>query len=360
MGFDLQSIVRKNIWDLAPYTCARDEFGEEKEVMLDANENSYGACIEGDTLRLERYPDPGQLEIKQKLSNLRGGGLKPENIFLGVGSDEAIDLLIRVFCIPGVDQIVQCPPTYGMYGVSARTNDIGVVNIPLSNETFQLDVPSIIKAGSDVRNKLVFLCTPNNPTGGLLNESDVIKVIENFKSGLVVIDEAYVDFCGKQGWSNKVLQYPNVVVMQTFSKSFGLAAARLGMAYASKQIISIMNKVKAPYNISSLTSDVAKRTLNDLSIMRSKVSKLLNERQRLIIVLPTIPGVLKVFASDANFLLVKFNNPNGVYNMLANSGVVVRNRNTQYGCSGCLRISIGTTAENDILIKALRSNLAKL
>eukprot|EP01060_Flectonema_neradi_P008144 TRINITY_DN15812_c0_g1_i1.p1 TRINITY_DN15812_c0_g1~~TRINITY_DN15812_c0_g1_i1.p1 ORF type:complete len:377 (+),score=67.82 TRINITY_DN15812_c0_g1_i1:51-1133(+) len=360
MSLNLESIVRKNIWNLAPYTCARDEFGEEKEVMLDANENSYGACINDDKLRLERYPDPGQLEIKQKLSALRGGGLKPENIFLGVGSDEAIDLLIRIFCNPGKDQIVQCPPTYGMYSVSAKTNDIGVVNIPLSEETFQLNVPAIIQAGKDKRNKLAFICTPNNPTGNLISESDIIKIIKNFESGLVVIDEAYVDFCGKKGWSEVVLQYPNVVVMQTFSKSFGLAAARLGMAYASKEIIAIMNKVKAPYNISTLTSDVANKTLNDLSLMRGKVAKLLDERRRLQSILPTIPGVLKVYSSDSNFLLVKFTNPTAVYNMLAANDVVVRNRTTQYGCSGCLRISVGTTAENDILIKALRSNLSKL
>eukprot|EP01064_Diplonema_japonicum_P018394 TRINITY_DN2707_c0_g8_i1.p1 TRINITY_DN2707_c0_g8~~TRINITY_DN2707_c0_g8_i1.p1 ORF type:complete len:381 (+),score=80.26 TRINITY_DN2707_c0_g8_i1:48-1145(+) len=360
--FNLQSVVRPNIWNLAPYTCARDEFKEAKEVMLDANENALGSCTGGDMkdAKLERYPDPNQETLKQGLCALRGGGLAPENIFLGVGSDEAIDMAIRIFCKPGIDSIMQCPPTYGMYKVSALTNDVGVVNVPLT-KSFQLDERNILKTLSSQKNiKIVFICNPNNPTGNLVSTSAIERIAKAF-SGIVVVDEAYIDFSKQAGWAARVKEFPNIIVMQTFSKSFGLAGARIGIAYSTPQIISIFNKVKAPYNINALTSSVAQKALSsDAGEMRSKVSLLLAQRERLESVLPGIPVVEKVYPSDSNFLLVKVTNPNKVYNSLASSDVVVRNRCTQPLCDGCLRITVGTPKENDTLIACLRAMSSKL
>ena len=354
MPFNLQSVVRENIWNLAPYTCARDEFEEALPVMLDANENCLGACLNDapNPLNLERYPDPRHNAVKAKLLKARKSKLTPSNLFFGVGSDEAIDMTLRIFCKPGVDKILQCPPTYGMYKVSAQTNDVGIVNVPLMEGTFQLNVPGITASiASDNSIKVVFLCTPNNPTGGLVRDADVLAILSAF-NGIVVVDEAYVDFSGQPGWSDAVLEHPNLIVMQTFSKSFGLAAARLGMAYASEEVVAIFNKVKAPYNVSSLTADAASRALeNDAGEMRTKVAKILAERLRLEEALPTLRQVVKVYPSDANFLLVKVLDATRLYTFLASKGVVVRNRCSQPLCDGCLRITVGTPEENDELLK---------
>ena len=361
-GFDLQSVVRENIWNLAPYTCARDEFTEALPVMLDANENPHGACLGGEEnrLSLERYPSPRHEDVKAELLAAKGyDQLTPENVFFGVGSDEAIDLALRIFCKPGTDKILQCPPTYGMYKVSAQTNDVAIVNVPLTPEVFQLDVPAVLaETKADATIKLVFVCTPNNPTGGLIHEADILALASSpdFK-GIVVVDEAYVDFCGTKGWASRVHELPNVIVLQTFSKSFGLAAARLGMAFASREIIAVFNKVKAPYNVSALTADAGRKALrNNAGEMREKVAKLLAERARMEAELPTLAVVEKVYPSDANYLMVKcVEDATAVYNHLAASGVVVRNRCTQPGCAGCLRFTVGTKEENDAVVAALKA-----
>ncbi|KAJ9460304.1 Histidinol-phosphate aminotransferase [Diplonema papillatum] len=371
-SFNLRSLVRPNIWNLEAYTCARDEFAEAKEVMLDANENALGACLSTTgkqstkylrSLHLERYPDPKVLAVKEQLVALRNPSLSPSNLFLGVGSDEAIDLAIRVFCEPGKDKILQCPPTYGMYNVSAATNNVGVVNVPLLKESFALDEQEVLRAvKADPAIKIVFICSPNNPTGNVIDRRSIVSLLEQF-NGIVVVDEAYVDFSGEGSWCSRVGDFPNLVVMQTFSKSFGLAAIRLGAAYGTPDVISIFNKVKAPYNISALTASVALGALeNNAADMRKKVQILLGERRRILNELPKLRVVEKVYRSDANYLLVKVADAGSVYNYLAENNVVVRNRSSQPGCHNCLRVTVGTKAENDTLLRLLRSfrSLAKL
>nr|WP_262895762.1 histidinol-phosphate transaminase [Hymenobacter ruricola] len=339
-------MIRPNVARMQPYSSARDEFEGMAPVMLDANENSLGSVGPED---FSRYPDPHQRAIKAELARLKG--LAPDNIFLGNGSDEAIDLLVRLTCTPGQDAIVVCPPTYGMYEVAANLNDVRVVRLPLTPD-FQMPetAPQTLAASGA---KLVFLCSPNNPTGNLLHRAAIERILETF-SGLVVVDEAYADFADAPSWTTRLAEFPRLVVLQTFSKAWGLAGLRLGVAYAAPALVAYLNKIKPPYNISAATQRPALAALAaapNLAVMRAE---LLGGRAFLTERLPQLPIVGHVFPSDANFLLVRFNaDATRIYEQLRARGIVVRNRTTQPGCAGCLRLTVGTASENALLLQAL-------
>lgn len=338
-SFNLQSLVRPNIWSLKPYSSARDEFSGSEGVFLDANENPYGT--------LNRYPDPHQKELKNALSKLKD--VPTENIFIGNGSDEVIDLIYRVFANPGKDSVLICPPTYGMYEVSANINDVNIVKVPLLDD-FQLDIDSIltnIKQNSSI--KIIFVCSPNNPTGNRLK--DVKVVLENFK-GIVVLDEAYIDFRADRTYVQKIHKYPNLIVLQTFSKAWALASARVGVAYAQKEIIALLNKVKPPYNVSKLNQEAALKAISMPHEECERVSSIMNEREFLIEELEKLPIVKKIFPSDANFLLVQVSDADSIYNQLVNKKIVTRNRHSQI--ENCIRITVGTSNENRLLLSELR------
>lgn len=345
-SFNLESLIRPNIRALQPYRCARDDY--DQGILLDANENAIGS-VPPSPDALNRYPDPHQNVLRNKYAGFRG--IRPEQVFCGVGSDEAIDLLIRIFCTPGRDSILITPPTYGMYKVCAAINDINVISAPL-NKDFSLNTDLIFET-IDENTKIIFLCSPNNPTANLLNRESVTKIIENF-NGIVVIDEAYIDFSGDEGFSGKLDQYPNLVILQTLSKSFGLAGARLGVALASEQVIGFMLKVKAPYNVNTLTAKAAQNALDNLDIMKSFVRALNNERAWVISELTKIETVRKVHPTDANFVLVVIDNAYEVYKKMADSGVVIRFRGDQIHCENTIRITIGTHQENLSMIKRLK------
>lgn len=344
---ELEKLVRPNIRKLKPYHSARADF--EQGLLLDANENSQGAP--SDTLQgLNRYPSPGQEKLRQKIAVFRN--VNPENVFVGNGSDEAIDLLYRIFCRPGQDRVITTPPTYGMYRVSADIHNIPVEEV-LLDEDFQPRVDKIL-ARSDTETKILFLCSPNNPTGNLFNRENVDQLIENF-SGIVVIDEAYIDFSEQESYAPKVTEYPNLVVMQTMSKSFGLAGIRLGMAFASKLIIDYLMKVKPPYNINALTSKAAVEAFNQLDTINRNIQRIKNERRRLRNELATLSGVQHIYESEANFLLVKIIQAKNIYRKLAHQGIIVRYRGNEPQCKNCLRITVGTEEENNQLLNALKS-----
>jgi histidinol-phosphate aminotransferase len=338
---DLQKLVRQNILSLKPYSSARDEFSGEAGVFLDANENPFGD--------LNRYPDPHQQTLKDKLKDIKK--LTSKQVFIGNGSDEVIDLLIRIFCNPSVDKIVVCPPTYGMYEVAANINDVMVLSVPLTH-TFQLDTEAlqqVISQSEPNTLKLIFLCTPNNPTG---NSIDNIEwVLTNF-NGIVVVDEAYIDFSERTSFIEKLALYTNLVVVQTFSKAWGLAAARIGIAYASETIIALMQKVKPPYNVSSLNQEAALKALDNEHVIVHQKAHILEQRTYLVTSLSQLPIVKKVFPSDANFILIEVEDADKLYEHLVIKNIVVRNRNTII--KNCLRITIGTIVENQYLIEVLK------
>jgi len=338
---DLQKLVRQNIISLKPYSSARDEFSGEAGVFLDANENPFGD--------LNRYPDPHQQTLKDKLKDIKK--LTSKQVFIGNGSDEVIDLLIRIFCNPSVDKIIVCPPTYGMYEVAANINDVMVLSVPLTY-TFQLDTEAlqqVISQSEPNTLKLIFLCTPNNPTG---NSIDNIEwVLANF-NGIVVVDEAYIDFSERTSFIEKLALYPNLVVVQTFSKAWGLAAARIGIAYASETIIALMQKVKPPYNVSSLNQEAALKALDNEHVIAHQKAHILEQRTYLETSLSQLPIVKKVFPSDANFILIEVDDADKLYEHLVIKNIVVRNRNTII--KNCLRITIGTIVENQYLIEVLK------
>ncbi|HMQ59221.1 MAG TPA: histidinol dehydrogenase [Flavilitoribacter sp.] len=338
---DILPLVRPNIRNLSPYSSARSEFSGQASVFLDANENPFGNG-------LNRYPDPLQWKLKSAVSAIKG--VPVQNIFLGNGSDEAIDLLIRIFCEPGRDSIMITPPTYGMYRVSADIADVGVVEVPLL-PGFQPDVQAILDA-ADNRTKLLFLCSPNNPTGNALDEKAVLGLIRDFP-GIVVIDEAYIDFSAHPGYAKKIDEFPNLVVLQTLSKAWGLAAIRLGMAFTGEPIIGLLNKVKPPYNINELTQNAALEALSWPESMRQQLKIILGERKSLEESLAALPAVQKVYPSDANFLLVKLADPVAMYRHLAGEGIIVRDRSRVILCEGCLRITVGTPEENEKLVSAM-------
>lgn len=350
MSFNLDDLLRPNIKNLVPYSSARDEFKGEASIFLDANENSYGSPL---TKWYNRYPDPLQHKVKEKLSEVKG--VPASNIFIGNGSDECIDILIRAFCEPGKDNIIICPPTYGMYEVSANINDVYIKKVPLTAE-FQLDLPAIEEAVDD-NTKIIFICSPNNPTGNTLNREDVEVVLNNYW-GIVAIDEAYINFSRFRSFTQEMEDYPNLVVMQTLSKAWGLAALRIGLGFASEPIINVMNKVKPPYNINQASQDLALKALEEVGMVNDMIREIVTQRAVLETELAKLPIVQKIYPSDANFLLVRVTDAKAIYNYLLGKGVVVRDRSSVTLCEGCLRITVGTEAENKALLAYLQSYLA--
>ncbi len=348
-NFDLNTLIRPNILDLKPYRSARDDF--DSGILLDANENAYGAPFEND-LELHRYPMPYQEKLRQLIADFRG--VDAANIFTGVGSDEAIDLLFRIFCEPGNDEVLITPPTYGMYKVSAAINNVAVNQVLLTPD-FQLQVEETLEAVSD-QTKIIFLCSPNNPTGNSLNREDMIAIVEQF-NGIVVVDEAYIDFSKAESFASMVDEYPNLVVLQTMSKAFGLAGIRLGIAIANPEIIEFMMKVKAPYNVNKLTSQAAIRGYSNIEAMQQHVAELLTERERVIAALSSIDSIEHIYPTDANFLIFRVNEALTVYKKLAEAGVIVRYRGNEPNCENCLRLTIGTAEENETFLIALKKIL---
>ena len=344
--FDIDNLVRLNIRNLKPYSSARDEFKGHAIVLLDANENGFGSPLHEN---YNRYPDPLQPELKSAISNIKG--IPAGNIFIGNGSDEAIDILLRIFCEPGTDNIIICPPTYGMYEVSANINNVTIKKVTLTSD-LQLDIPGILQS-TDSLSKMLFICSPNNPTGNSLHLKDIELLIQEFK-GIVVIDEAYINYAKQRSCINFLTEYPNVVVLLTFSKAWGLAALRLGMAFASTKIIEYINKVKPPYNINLASQEIALSALENIEWVNQKIRETISERERLATALNRLDFVQKVFSSDANFILAKFDDPVKTYNYLVAKGIIVRNRSTVILCEGCLRITIGTPQQNDTLINTLQ------
>ena len=339
----LQELTRPNIWVLAPYSSARNEYaGREAHVFLDANENPYNAPY-------NRYPDPLQLELKAAIAKVKG--VPAQNIFLGNGSDEAIDLPYRCFCEPGVDNVVAIEPTYGMYKVCADINNVEYRTV-LLDEHYQVTADALL-AATDAHTKIIWLCTPNNPTGNCLVREEVIKVIENF-DGLVIVDEAYSDFASQKPLRAELAKYPNLIVLNTMSKAWGCAALRLGMAFASQDIIAIFNKVKFPYNVNLLTQQQALEALKDPFEVDQWVKVLMQERGRLMDAFRELPICEKVYPTDANFFLAKMTDATKIYNYLVDKGIIVRNRHRIQLCQNCLRITIGTKTENNELVAALR------
>ncbi|MDV3735953.1 histidinol-phosphate transaminase [Elizabethkingia anophelis] len=338
-NFNLENLVRPNILKLKPYSSARDEYKGSTGVFLDANENPFG--------NLNRYPDPYQKEVKEKLSALKS--IPVSQIFLGNGSDEVIDLVFRIFCTPGRDKALVFTPTYGMYEVSANINDTELLQLPL-NSDFQIDKESILPFLTDENLKLIFICSPNNPTGNSIENVDFI--LENF-NGIVFVDEAYIDFSTQKSWAEKLSQYPNLIISQTFSKARGLAAVRVGIAYSSPEIIALFNKTKPPYNVSQLNQEAALIALLDDKRYQSEIKTILGEKERLEKELLQLSVIKKIYPSDANFILVEVNDADGIYNNLVQQKIITRNRNSVI--AGCIRITIGTTEENNQLIAALKA-----
>jgi len=340
---NINKLLRTNIRDLQPYSCARDEFKGEASVYLDANENPYNAPY-------NRYPDPLQWEVKELLQEIKG--VPAENIFLGNGSDEPIDLLYRAFCEPRTDNVVAIEPTYGMYKVSASINDVEYRKVLLGNN-FQFTADSLL-AATNLYTKIIWLCSPNNPTGNSLDRNEIIKLLKAF-DGIVVLDEAYIDFAAEGSFSQFLSEYPNLVILQTFSKAWGSAAIRLGMAFASTEIISVLNKIKYPYNINILTQKQALLALKNAATVKEWVKNLLKERVVLIEGLKKLAFVEHIYPTDANFVLVKVADANAVYKYLVDKSIIVRNRNSVSLCLGCVRITVGTAEENKILLEELNS-----
>ena len=339
----LQELTRPNIWALKPYSSARDEYsGKTASVFLDANENPYNAPN-------NRYPDPLQKELKALIAPVKK--VKPEQIFLGNGSDEAIDLLFRAFCRPGIDNVVAIHPTYGMYQVCADINDVEYRKV-LLDEKFQFKAEDLLRA-SDENTKLIFLCSPNNPTGNNLDAKEIITLLREFQ-GIVTVDEAYIDFSTPPSFIGILDEYPNLVILQTFSKAWGCAAIRLGMAFASPDIIGIFSKIKYPYNINLLTQQEALRMMQRHYEVQRWISTLLEERARLMQAFTQLPCCKKVFPTDANFFLTRVSNAKAIYDYLVDQGIIVRNRSNITRCEDCLRITVGTRPENDALLEALR------
>jgi histidinol-phosphate aminotransferase len=342
--FNLQNILRKNIKELVPYSSARDEFKGEASVYLDANENAYGSPLNES---YNRYPDPLQFKVKKRLSEIKG--VPPRNIFLGNGSDEAIDILFRAFCNPGSDNVITVPPTYGMYEVSANINDVEVRKVKLTAD-YQLNMEDIAEA-IDEHTKIIFICSPNNPTGNSINREDIETILANF-NGLVVIDEAYINYSRQKTFIQELTEYSNLVVLQTLSKAWGLAGLRVGMAFASEEIIEVFNKVKPPYNINEASQELALKALQNVEQVNNWIKETVAERDKLKTELGSLQSVLTIYPSDANFILVKTANPKEIYQFLVNNGIIVRDRSKVELCEGCLRITVGTPIENKLLIQA--------
>lgn len=340
--FDVNAWVRPNIRAMEPYSSARDEFHGAASVFLDANENPYNAPY-------NRYPDPMQWRLKERISEIKS--VPKESILLGNGSDEPIDLIIRAFCEPGKDSILTLDPTYGMYQVAAEVNDVRCKKVKLTGD-FQMNLPGMLDA-IDSTVKVIYICSPNNPTGDSLRRDDIYNVLEHF-DGIVVVDEAYIDFSVYPSLSNDLNKYGNLIILQTLSKAWGAAGIRLGMAFASSQIISVLNKIKYPYNVNLLTQEKALEILNEPEKMKKQLNAILEERGRMQSELKALPLIKEMYPTDANFILVKVDDANAVYSYLTSSGIIVRNRNKVTLCTNCLRITIGTPEEDDALLMALK------
>ncbi|WP_295671256.1 histidinol-phosphate transaminase [uncultured Mucilaginibacter sp.] len=343
----LGGLLRENIKRLVPYSSARDEYQGEASVFLDANENAFGSPLEQS---YNRYPDPLQIEVKKRLSAIKGVPIR--NIFLGNGSDEAIDILYRSFCNPGVDNVILVPPTYGMYQVSANINDVAIRNVPLTAD-FQLNLEAIAEA-IDKHTKMIFVCSPNNPTGNSINRADVETLLANF-DGLVIVDEAYINFSRQRSFIQELTEFGNLVVLQTLSKAWGLAGLRVGMAFASEEIIEVMNKVKPPYNVNEASQQLALQALANIEQVNAWIKETLIQRDKLVLGLKDFEFLEDIYPSDANFILVKTTDPKGIYNFLVQQGIIVRDRSKVELCAGCLRITVGTPAENEILLNTLQN-----
>lgn len=339
---ELKYLVRPNVWNMKPYSSARDEFQGEATVFLDANENPYNAPF-------NRYPDPLQWKVKEQIAIQKG--IKQESIFLGNGSDEPIDLLIRAFCEPAVDNVVSIDPSYGMYEVAANVNNVEFRKVKLDSQ-FDLDIEAVLSA-IDEQTKVVFFCSPNNPTGNSLTRARLYQILKTFQ-GIVVIDEAYIDFSSEPSFLSELEQFPNLVVLQTMSKAWGAAGIRMGMAFASLEIITILNKIKYPYNVNILTQKQALVMLESKAEMERQLRSILAERSRLQEALPQLSCVRKLYPTDANFILTEVTDANAIYKQLVKQGIIVRNRTNVTMCQGCLRITVGTPAENTALLEALK------
>lgn len=346
MKFDLQNLVRENIKRLNPYSSARHEFKGEASVFLDANENSFGSPLPE---AFNRYPDPLQWQLKTELAKIKK--VAAEHIFIGNGSDEVIDLAYRIFCEPGKDNVIICPPTYGMYEVSANINNIEIKKVNLTKD-FQLDFKGVLAAADD-NTKLIFICSPNNPTGNSMDRGGIERLLINF-AGIIIIDEAYINFSIEESFLKQLEQHENLIVMQTLSKAWGLASLRLGLSFASTEITGLFNKVKPPYNINKASQQLAIEALQNIDQVNNWVDETLRQRKMLAGVLCSFSFVKKVYDSDANFLLVKVEDANALYNYLAANEIIVRNRSKEILCDNCLRITIGTPEENNDLIKILK------
>ena len=345
--FDLNKLVRNNIRNLKPYSSARDEFKGEANIFLDANENSLGSPL---IKWYNRYPDPMQWKIKEKIANIKQ--VPVNNIFLGNGSDEPIDLLYRCFCEPGMDEVILFPPTYGMYEVSANINNIACNRVSLTPE-FQLDLEALEPAIKP-NTKIIWICSPNNPTGNSIDRQDIEMVLNNF-DGLVVVDEAYINFSRQKSLVSDLADYPNLVVLQTLSKAWGLAGLRVGMAFASEEIVGYLNKVKPPYNISEPVQELALKALDEIGQVNDMILQLVASRKQMEEELALASSVVRVFPSDANFLLVEFTDAKAMYDYLVAKGIVVRDRSNVLLCDNCLRITVGTELENQHLMQAINS-----
>jgi histidinol-phosphate aminotransferase len=345
-NFDINNLVRENVKTMKPYSSARDEFKDfdvAQMIFLDANENPYENGV-------NRYPDPQQSSLKAVLAKQRN--LKVDQVLLGNGSDEVLDLLFRAFCEPKTDNVITLPPTYGMYGVLANINAVENKEVLLSTD-FQPEIDAILEA-VDANTKMIFLCSPNNPTGNSFSDESVVTLLQNF-TGLVVIDEAYIDFSKKQSWVNELDEYPNLVITQTLSKAYGLAGIRLGICYASSQVIAVLNKIKPPYNVNELTQKRAIERLADKEKIQLEIDSIIIQREDLLKVLNEVKFVSKIYPTEANFILIKVDDANKRYKELIGKGIVIRNRTAQPLCDNCLRLTIGTAEENNKLIRALKS-----
>lgn len=347
MNFNVENLVRENIRKLVPYSSARKEFSGAAQIFLDANENSCGSPLEEN---YHRYPDTAQTQIKDVIAAREN--VSTDEIFVGNGSDEAIDLLVRIFCRPQTDNILICPPTYGMYEVSAAINDVETRRARLTTD-FQIDLETVEKK-IDERTKLVFICSPNNPTGNLMRRETILEIVENFK-GIVVVDEAYIHFSAEKSFVGAIGKYPNIVVLRTFSKAWGLAGLRVGLAFANRKIIELFNRVKPPYNVSQAAQNFVLKALANEAQFAENIRRIVKERECLIKNLGEIPFVEKIYPTAANFVLVKTSDAEKIYQSLLAENIVVRNRSRVELCENCLRITVGTSAENENLIKVLKT-----
>ena len=347
MEFELNKLIRDNIKNLKPYSSARHEFVGNAAVSLDANENPYGSPLPES---FNRYPDPLQWHVKFQLARIKG--VPAENIFVGNGSDEVIDLAFRIFCNPQKDNVIICPPTYGMFEVSANINDVNIKKVNLL-PGFQLDVEGVLNA-VDANTKILFICSPNNPTGNNMNREDVEVLLNNFP-GIIIIDEAYINYSNQKTFIQELTEYPNLIVMQTLSKAWGLAALRLGLCYASMDIIDVFNKVKPPYNVNKASQQLAVDALANTAQVNDWIKEVVAQKEMLIRELAAFPFIGYIYPSDANFFLMKVKDADKLYKYLSDNGVIVRNRSKEVNCENCLRVTIGTPDENQQLINLLKS-----